>query len=163
MCPPVYGYVLSTEQKLAGSNPWSAVLGWLWGIRRAACGVWPGGRPRSRRPATRGSTGGPQREAARVVDSARPGGSRVLAVAAVALVVVAVVGLILDGPKAAYYPAVTVILCGPNIYLQTRYPQTMKRWSGRCVIDTTALTVLAGRRRTCPCLHCLHCLHSSIA
>jgi hypothetical protein len=67
---------------------------------------------------------------------------RVLPVAAVAVAVVAVVGLVLDGPMAAYYPAVTALLAGLSIYLETRYPQPLKRWTRRRVIDTTAFLVL---------------------
>jgi predicted permease len=68
---------------------------------------------------------------------------KVLAVAAVALVGVAVLGLIFDGPRAWVYPAVAAILCGLSIYLQTRYPETLKHWTRRRIVDTTAVTVLA--------------------
>jgi 4-hydroxybenzoate polyprenyltransferase len=58
-------------------------------------------------------------------------------------VVVAVVGLILDGLRAAYYPAVTALLCGLSVLLQIRYPQSMKHWTRRRIIDTAAFIVLA--------------------
>jgi protein-S-isoprenylcysteine O-methyltransferase Ste14 len=67
---------------------------------------------------------------------------RILAVATFALTVVAIVGLILDGPKAAYFPAATALLAGLSIYLQIRHPQTQKHWTRRRVIDTTAFFVL---------------------
>jgi hypothetical protein len=68
---------------------------------------------------------------------------KVLAVAAVALAALAAGGLIFDGPRAAVYPAVTTILCGLSIYMQTRYPDTLKHWTRRRIVDTTAVTVLA--------------------
>jgi hypothetical protein len=68
---------------------------------------------------------------------------RVFAVAAAALAAVAVIALILDGPKAAVYPAVTASLCGLSIYLQTRYPETLKHWTRRRIVDTMASAVLA--------------------
>jgi predicted permease len=68
---------------------------------------------------------------------------KVLVVAAVALVGVAVLGLIFDGPRAWVYPTVAAILCGLSIYLQTRYPETLKHWTRRRIVDTTAVTVLA--------------------
>lgn len=67
---------------------------------------------------------------------------KVLAVATFALTVVAVVGLILEGPRAAYFPAATALLAGLSIYLQIRHPQTPKHWTTRRVIDTTAFFVL---------------------
>jgi hypothetical protein len=67
----------------------------------------------------------------------------VQAIAAAALVLVAVVGLILDGLRAAYYPAVTALLCGLSVLLQIRYPQSMKHWTRRRIIDTAAFIVLA--------------------
>ena len=67
---------------------------------------------------------------------------RVLAVATFALTVVAVVGLIIEGPRAAYFPAATAVLSGLSIYLQIRHPQTPKHWTTRRVIDTTAFVVL---------------------
>jgi len=69
--------------------------------------------------------------------------TRVQAIAAAALVLVAVVGLILDGLRAAYYPAVTALLCGLSVLLQIRYPQSMKHWTRRRIIDTAAFIVLA--------------------
>ena len=68
--------------------------------------------------------------------------TRVQAIAAAALVVVAVVGLILDGLRAAYYPAVMALLCGLSVLLQIRYPQSMKHWTRRRIIDTAAFIVL---------------------
>jgi hypothetical protein len=68
---------------------------------------------------------------------------KVLAVAAAALAAVAALGLIFDGPRAAVYPAVAAILCGLSIYLQTRYPETLKHWTRRRIVDTTTVTVLA--------------------
>jgi 4-hydroxybenzoate polyprenyltransferase len=56
---------------------------------------------------------------------------------------VAVVGLILDGLRAAYYPAVTALLSGLSVLLQIRYPQSMKHWTRRRIIDTAAFIVLA--------------------
>src|SRR3954447_12562231 len=67
---------------------------------------------------------------------------KVLAVAAVGLMIVAVVGLILEGPRSAIYPAVTAIACGLSLYLQTRYPDTAKQWTRRRIIDTTVVVVL---------------------
>jgi hypothetical protein len=48
--------------------------------------------------------------------------STVLAVAAIALGQVAVVGLIVDGPRAGVFPAVTAVLCGLSIHLQESLP-----------------------------------------
>lgn len=62
---------------------------------------------------------------------------------AVALAVVAVVALVLDGPRAAVYPAVTALLCGTSLYLRARYPETLKHWTRRRIVDTTAFYVLA--------------------
>lgn len=67
---------------------------------------------------------------------------RVFAVAAVAFAVVAVVGLVLDGPKAAHYPAVAALVAGLLVYLEIRCPQALKTWSRRRIIDTTAFFVL---------------------
>jgi hypothetical protein len=67
---------------------------------------------------------------------------KVLAVATFALTVVAVVGLITGGPRAAYFPAATAVLSGLSIYLQIRHSQTPKHWSTRRVIDATAFVVL---------------------
>ena len=68
--------------------------------------------------------------------------TRVQAIAAAALVVVAVVGLILDGLGAAYHPAVMALLCGLSVLLQIRYPQSMKHWTRRRIIDTAGFMVL---------------------
>jgi hypothetical protein len=68
---------------------------------------------------------------------------KVLAVAAVGLMIVAVFGLILEGPRSAIYPAATAIACGLALYLQTRYPDTVKQWTRRRIIDTTVVVVLA--------------------
>lgn len=76
------------------------------------------------------------------VQHSRVTSPRILAVATFSLTVVAVVGLILDGPRAAYFPAATAILAGLPIYLQIRHPQTSKQWTTRRVIDTTAFFVL---------------------
>lgn len=76
------------------------------------------------------------------VQHSRVPSPKILAVVTFALTVVAVVGLILDGPRAAYFPAATALLSGLSIYLQLRHPQTAKQWTRRRVIDTTAFFVL---------------------
>lgn len=70
-------------------------------------------------------------------------GLEVFAVAAAALMIVALAGLIVDGPRAAVYPAVTAICCGLLIYLDSRYPKTLRQWTSRRVIDTAVVIVLA--------------------
>ena len=67
---------------------------------------------------------------------------KVLAVATFGLTVVAVVGLALDGPRTAYFPAATALVSGLSIYLQIRHRRTPKHWTTRRVIDTTAFFVL---------------------
>ncbi|MEJ1105449.1 MULTISPECIES: hypothetical protein [unclassified Kribbella] len=62
---------------------------------------------------------------------------KIHAVAAIAFAVVALVGLILDGPRAAYYPAVSALISGLVIYQEARHPQSPKRSTKRRIIDTT--------------------------
>jgi hypothetical protein len=47
---------------------------------------------------------------------------KIRAVATVAFAVLAIVGLILDGPRAAYYPAATALLSGLVVHQEARHP-----------------------------------------
>jgi hypothetical protein len=50
--------------------------------------------------------------------------------------------LIAVAGRAMLSRALDRLLCGLSIYMQTRYPETLKRWTRRRIIDTTAVIVL---------------------
>jgi hypothetical protein len=67
---------------------------------------------------------------------------RVVGIMTLAFAILAVVGLILEGPMAAYFPGWFALAGLLELYLQRRYPPTLKAWSARRIIDTTAVLVL---------------------
>jgi hypothetical protein len=60
-----------------------------------------------------------------------------------AYAILAVIGQSLEGPDAAYMPASFAMAGLLVLGLERRYPYTLKQWSRRRIIETTAVFALA--------------------